>query len=175
MPPLLSLSPSSLTSSLDPLPSSFLLTTLKIGDVSNPSLITSLAFSWNFAEDNSIKAWLFPSMYLSSLTGKLDDKGTAIQLLPITESSVTVCDQPDIYEPEHRLLRTHIVISVFYKESHPFAVHFLFPSRVPYIISRVCDISKELSVGKSPARLAVYNGGALRFVPSDGLEDRYSW
>lgn len=88
MPPLVIGSGTSCTSS-SPLPLSFFATILSVGFLSNPSFSTSTAFSWNFAEDSNVTASLLSRIYLSSLAGKLEDKGMAMLSQANMESNVT--------------------------------------------------------------------------------------
>lgn len=57
--------------------------------LSRPSLTTSSDLARNFSDDNNILDWLLFKIYLSSDVGKLGERGSAIELLPRIERSVT--------------------------------------------------------------------------------------
>lgn len=78
--------------SSSPLPESLFSTTLRtgfLGRCSRPSLRTSSAFSLNLPDESSVTASLFSSMYLSSLAGKAEERGTAMLSHASMERSVT--------------------------------------------------------------------------------------
>lgn len=56
----------------------------------SPCLNNPSVFFSSLADERRMDAWLFSRMYLNSLVGKLDARGTAIALLPSTERSVTI-------------------------------------------------------------------------------------
>ena len=62
---------------------------LTLGVFFSSPLTTSSALERNLADESSMKASLLSRMYLSSVAGKPEESGTAMELLPSTDNSVT--------------------------------------------------------------------------------------
>lgn len=96
---------------------------LEMGFFSNPSLRTSSALLWNLSEDRSIKALLLSNMYRSSLAGKLDERGTAMLLLPKMESHVTVHGEQRLMDRLMARSASHPHIHSYSRQGKPLSVH----------------------------------------------------
>src|SRR6187551_1556301 len=83
------LTSSSVGCTSDDFPDSLFSTNCRAGVLSSPSLTTSSDLARNFSDDNNILASLLFKIYLSSEVGKLGERGSAIELLPRIERSVT--------------------------------------------------------------------------------------
>lgn len=76
-----------------------------------------------------MKASLLSRMYRSSVAGKPEESGTAMELLPSIESSVTeYWSIPPSSGKAKGKLRTYIIIAIFHQEGYSLAVYRSLPS-----------------------------------------------
>lgn len=141
---------------------------------SNPSFSTSSALDLNLFDASNSDASLFSKMYRSSLAGNPGERGTAMLLLPKIDSSVTSFVSLGQLSPR-RACRTYIVIAVLYQKGKSLPIYCLRANRVAQIFLRLLNILEQSAVCKTPSGSGMFNGGSVRVMARDGLEDWQSW